>query len=59
MRLRFGVVTASSAGAATVTLDGVSVEVTVVSGLTLTVGDTAVVMQDGRRLVSFGGIPPA
>lgn len=60
MNLRFGTVTASATGTATVTLDGVDLDVPIVNGKTsLTVGDTAILLQDGRRIVAVGAIAAA
>lgn len=53
MRLRHAVVTASAPGTATVTLDGASVTVPASAGASLAVGDTATLLQDGRRIVAL------
>ena len=58
MVTRHAVVVASSAGRATVTLDGADISVPVNSSATLTVGATAVLLQEGRVVVALGEIAP-
>lgn len=57
MNLRLGTVQSAAAGTATVSLDGVDVEVLVLNDATLTAGSVAVLLQEGRRLVAYGTVP--
>ena len=57
MKMRHGAVKSTDGSTCTITLDGVDVLVTLVTGASVTVGDTAVILQDGRRMVTFGSIP--